>query len=102
MARLPNIHPGEILSEEFLRPLGITPYRLAKDIGVQQSRISQILCGERAVSADTAIRLGRNFGTSAQLWINLQSAFDLEEIERSGSKQYESIKLHTALETSRR
>lgn len=83
MERQNNIHPGEVLLEGFLKPLGITPYRLAKDIGVQQSRVSQILRGERAVTLDTAIRLGRYFNTTPRLWLNLQMAYDLEELERT-------------------
>ncbi len=78
MARLNNIHPGEVLSEEFLIPLGITPYRLAQAIGVQQSRIGQIIAGTRGISADTAIRLGRYFSVTPQFWLNLQTMYDLE------------------------
>lgn len=71
------IHPGEILLEEFLRPMGISQYRLAKDISVPQRRISEIVQGKRSVTADTALRLGRYFGMEAQFWLNLQSRFDL-------------------------
>ncbi|MFZ2209829.1 MAG: HigA family addiction module antitoxin [Porticoccaceae bacterium] len=71
------IHPGEILLEEFLRPLGISQYRLAKDISVPQRRISEITQGKRSVTADTALRLGRYFGMEAQFWLNLQSRYDL-------------------------
>ena len=81
MARLRNIHPGEVLREEFLEPLNITPYRLAKDIGVQQTRIEQILDGKRSITVDTAIRLGRYFHVSPQFWLNLQQMYDLEEAE---------------------
>jgi addiction module HigA family antidote len=91
MDRLPNIHPGEVLDEEFLKPLGITPYRLAKDIGVQQTRVSQILRGERAITADTALRLAKYFGTSPQLWMNLQSRFDLERLNDSDGTPYAQI-----------
>ncbi len=69
--RLSNIHPGEILQLEFLEPLNITPYRLSKDIGVTQTRISEILSGKRSITADTALRLSRYFGNSAQFWLNL-------------------------------
>ena len=79
MERLRNIHPGEILREEFLTPLQITPYRLAKEIGVTATRIKEILDGKRAVTADTAIRLSRYFQTTAHFWLNLQDAYDLEE-----------------------
>jgi len=76
--KLPNIHPGEVLQEEFLLPLGITAYRMAKDIGIPQTRISRILRGERRMTADTALRLSRYFGNSARFWLGLQNDFDLE------------------------
>lgn len=75
------IHPGEILLEEFLRPLDISQYRLAKDISVPQRRISEIVQGKRAITADTALRLGRYFGMEAQFWLNLQSRYDLLQAE---------------------
>jgi addiction module HigA family antidote len=78
-AKLPNIHPGTVLQEEFLQPMGITAYRLAKDIGIPQTRVSQIIKGERRVTADTALRLSRYFGNSAKFWLGLQDDFDLEE-----------------------
>ena len=74
----PPIHPGEILVEEFLEPLGISQYRLAKDIGVTPRRINEIVHGRRAISADTALRLGHFFGMEAQFWMNLQSRYDME------------------------
>ena len=74
----PPIHPGEILLEEFLKPMGISQYRLSKDISVDPRRINEIVHGQRSISADTALRLGRFFGTSARLWMNLQSHYDLE------------------------
>lgn len=89
--RLPNIHPGEILLEEFLKPLNITPYRLAKDIGVPQTRIEGILDGKRSVTPDTALRLARYFGSSAGLWLNLQAHYDLEEARRAKPEAYEHI-----------
>ena len=76
--RLAAIHPGEILSEEFMKPRGITQYRVAKDIHVSPRRINEIVHGTRAVSADTALRLGRYFGVAPQFWLNLQSRYDLE------------------------
>ena len=79
--KLPPIHPGEILMEEFLKPMGISQYRLAKDISVPPRRINEIVHGKRAVSADTALRLGRFFGISPQFWLNLQTRFDLEITE---------------------
>ena len=76
--RLPPIHPGEILLEEFLKPMGISQYRLAKDISVPARRINEIVHGQRAISPDTALRLSRYFGLSERFWINLQSRYDLE------------------------
>ena len=76
---LPPIHPGEILMEEFLLPLGVSQYRLAKDICVPPRRINEIVHGKRAISADTALRLSRYFGMSDRFWINLQSRYDIEK-----------------------
>ena len=76
--QIPPIHPGEILLEEFLLPMGISQYRLAKEIAVPQRRISEIVAGNRGISADTALRLAAFFGTDAQSWINLQSRYDTE------------------------
>ena len=76
--RLPPIHPGEILLEEFLKPMGISQYRLAKDISVPARRINEIVHGTRAVSPDTALRLSRYFGLSERFWINLQARYNLE------------------------
>src|SRR3989338_7569577 len=83
--KIPPIHPGEILMEEFLEPFAISQYRLAKDIDVAPRRINEIIHGERAISADTALRLGKYFRTSPQFWLNLQSHFDLavQEVELS-------------------
>jgi addiction module HigA family antidote len=78
---LDPIHPGEILLEEFLKPLGLSQYRLAKGISVSPRRINEIVHGKRAVTADTALRLSRFFGTSDRFWLNLQTRFDLE-VER--------------------
>jgi addiction module HigA family antidote len=74
----PPIHPGEILLEEFLEPLGVSQYRLAKDISVPPRRVNEIVHGKRAISADTALRLSRYFGTSERFWMNLQTRYDLE------------------------
>lgn len=79
METLVNVHPGEILLEEFLKPMNITAYKLSKDIGIPQTRTSAILKGERGVSADTALRLSRYFGTSPKFWLGLQDDYDLEE-----------------------
>src|SRR5438876_9979450 len=85
--KLPPIHPGEVLQEEFLMPLGISQYRLAKDTSVPPRRINEIIQGSRAISADTALRLARYFGTSERFWLNLQMHFDLErEKERLGCR----------------
>ena len=79
--KLPPIHPGEILMEEFLEPMGLSQYRLARDISVPPRRINEIVHGKRSISADTALRLGRFFGMSPQFWLNLQTRFDLEVTE---------------------
>ncbi len=75
---LPPIHPGEILIEEYLKPMGISQYRLAKDISVDPRRVNEIVHGQRSITADTALRLARYFGTSERFWLNLQSRYDLE------------------------
>lgn len=79
MNKLPNIHPGEILNEEFLQPLEISAYRLSKDTEIPQTRISQIIKGKRRVTADTALRLSSYLGTSAKFWLGLQDDYDIEE-----------------------
>lgn len=91
MAQLANVHPGEVLKEEFLVPMGISQYRLAKEIGVPESRISAICHGKRAVGADTAARLARFFGTAAAFWLGLQGDYDTEEVERNLSTELEKI-----------
>ena len=78
MAKLKPVHPGEILLEEFLTPLGVSQYRLAADTSVPARRINEIVLGKRGISADTALRLGHYFGTTPQFWMNLQARFDLE------------------------
>ena len=80
--RLPNIHPGEVLLEEFLKPLSLSQNRLARDLGVPPRRINEVVLGKRAVTADTALRLARYFGTSEKFWLGLQADFDLEEVRR--------------------
>ena len=79
--KLPPIHPGEILMEEFLEPMGISQYRLAKDMRVPPRRINEIVHGKRSITADTALRLGRFFSMSPQFWLNLQTRYDLEVTE---------------------
>jgi addiction module HigA family antidote len=79
--RLPPVHPGEVLLEDFMKPLGLSQYRLAQELNVPALRISQIVHGKRAVTADTALRLARYFGTSANVWMRLQARYDLEVAE---------------------
>jgi addiction module HigA family antidote len=79
MEKLKNVHPGEVLQLEFLNELGITAYRIAKDTGIPQTRISAIIHGRRGVTADTALRLSKYFGNSPKFWLNLQDDYDLEE-----------------------
>jgi addiction module HigA family antidote len=91
------IHPGEILLEEFLRPMEISQYRLAKDISVPQRRISEITQGKRSITADTALRLGRYFGMEAQFWLNLQSRYDLIRAEDKLDKRLDKeVRPHAA------
>jgi len=95
--RLQPIHPGEILREEFLEPMGISQYRLAKDISVDPRRINAIIQGKRAVTADTALRLARYFDTSERFWLNLQAQYDLEvERDELGSRLEKEVKKFTA------
>jgi addiction module HigA family antidote len=89
--KMPPIHPGEILMEEFLHPLKITQYRLAKDISVPPRRINEIIHGKRAISADTALRLSHYFGTSERFWLNMQSRYDLEKEKDALGDQLASI-----------
>lgn len=79
MKRLRNIHPGEVLLEEFLKPMSVSAYKLSKDTGIPQSRLSAIIKGKRSVTADTALRLSKYFGVSAKFWLGLQDDFDIEE-----------------------
>lgn len=88
---LGDIRPGEVLREDFLVPMNLTAYRLSKSIGVPQTRIAEILKGERSITADTAHRLARFFGTSAQLWLNLQNHYDLEKAAAQNRAEYERI-----------
>ena len=86
-----NIHPGEILEVEFMKPLGVSAYRLAKSIGVQQTRISLIIKGKRGISADTAIRFSRLFGTSPEFWMNLQREYDLRKAKAELKETIDNI-----------
>lgn len=92
MERLPNIHPGEILNEEFLLPMKITPYRLAKDTGIPQTRVSQIIKGHRRITADTAIRLSRFFGNSVKFWLGIQDDYDIRTTLDEKKEEFENIK----------
>ena len=95
--KLPPVHPGEILLEEFLSPLGVSQYRLAKETSVPARRINEIVRGSRSISADTALRLARYFGTSERFWLNLQARYDLEvEKDRLGDRLRREVKVHQA------
>jgi len=96
MERLPNIHPGEVLKEEFLDPMGISAYRLAKDISIPQTRVADIVHGRRRVTADTALRLGKYFGVSARFWLGLQDDYDLEEEMDQKGEEIEQIATHAS------
>ena len=92
MKKLKNIHPGEILLEEFLNPLNISAYRLSKEISIPQTRISEIIKGNRRITADTALRLSIFFGNSAKFWLGLQDDFDIEDEKRRKQKDLNLIK----------
>ena len=92
MENLRNIHPGEVLKEEFLVPLGITAYRLSKEALILQTRVSEILKGNRRITADTALRLSKYLGTSAKFWLGLQDDYDLEEESISKKQSFKNIK----------
>ncbi|XDD49137.1 HigA family addiction module antitoxin [Leptospira sp. WS92.C1] len=91
MKRIPNIHPGSVLEEEFLVPLEISAYRLAKETNIPQTRISQIIKKKRSITADTAIRFSKFFGTTPQFWLGLQNDYDLEEEMLKKKKEFGAI-----------
>jgi addiction module HigA family antidote len=91
MKKLPNIHPGEVLLEEFLKPLDISQNKLARAMGVPPRRINEIVHGKRAVTADTAIRLARALGTSEQFWMGLQADYDLEEARKAAQNEFKKV-----------
>lgn len=93
MEKPANIHPGKILSEEFLKPLGITAYRLSKDTEIPQTRISQILKGNRRITADTAMRLSSYFGNTPKFWLGLQDDYDIEEEKNVNSEIFNRIRM---------
>jgi addiction module HigA family antidote len=92
MEKLENVHPGEILLYEFLKPLDISAYRLSKDLSIPQTRISEIVKGRRRITADTALRLSKYFGNSAKFWLGLQDDFDIEEGKEQKKNELNSIK----------
>ncbi|MFC5626452.1 HigA family addiction module antitoxin [Algoriphagus winogradskyi] len=92
MEKLANIHPGEVLNLEFLEPLNITAYRLSKDLNIPQTRISEIIKGNRRITADTALRLSKYFGNSAKFWLGLQNDYDIEEEGLQKEKDLNNIK----------
>jgi addiction module HigA family antidote len=92
MKKLPNIHPGQVLKEEFLLPLNLSAYKLSKDLGIPQTRTSEILKGNRRITADTALRLSQYFGTTAKFWLGLQDDYDIEEEKSIKSKELKAIK----------
>jgi addiction module HigA family antidote len=97
--KLPPIHPGEILMEEFLKPMEISQYRLAKDISVPPRRINEIVHGKRAITPDTALRLSRYFGLSERFWINMQARYDLEiEKDRLQDRLAQEVKVYAAVQ----
>ena len=93
-----NIHPGEILRLEFLEPMAITPYRLSKDINVAQTRIGEILSEKRGITADTALRLSKYFGNSAQFWLNLKTQYDLRQAQEENKDLYSHIPVASMLQ----
>ena len=98
MKKLPPVHPGEVLLEDFMKPLGLSQYRLAADMGVAPLRISQIVRGQRAITADSALRLARYFGTSPGIWLRLQAQYDLEiAAARSGKQIERQVKVHPSV-----
>jgi addiction module HigA family antidote len=88
---LKSIHPGEVLKEEFLGPMGISVYRLSKETGLSETRVSQIIKGNRSITAETAVKLGKFFGVPAEFWMNLQAFYDIEEAQKRHKKEIESI-----------
>ena len=92
MEKLKNIHPGEVLLEEFLKPLEVSAYRLSKETLIPQTRVSEIIKGRRRITADTALRFSKFFGTSTKFWLGIQDDYDIEEVESNKADEFESIK----------
>jgi len=99
MRHLKNIHPGEVLQEEFLGPMGISVYRIAKETGLSPTRLGQIIKGSRGITAETAIKIGRFLNTGPEFWMNLQSLYDIEEAQRRYIKEVKAI--HPYAQTDR-
>ena len=95
MRHLKNIHPGEVLQEEFLGPMGISAYRLAKETGLSQTRLGQIIRGQRNITAETAIKIGRFLDTGPEFWMNLQALYDIEEAEKRHGREVKAIHPHS-------
>jgi antitoxin HigA-1 len=95
MRHLKNIHPGEVLQEEFLAPMGISVYRIAKETGLSPTRLGQIIKGTRGITAETAIKIGRFLNTGPEFWMNLQSLYDIEEAKRRYTKEVKAIHPYT-------
>jgi len=100
MTHLKNIHPGEVLLEEFLRPMGISVYRLAKETGLSQTRLGQITRGERNITAETAVKIGRFLNTGPEFWMNLQALYDIEEAERRHAREVKAIHPYSPASTA--
>ena len=96
MAKLPNVHPGEVLLEEFLKPMQISQNKIARDICVPPRRINEIVHGKRAITADTALRLSKYFGVSESFWMGLQADYDLEEARKELGRKLERVRPHAA------
>jgi addiction module HigA family antidote len=96
MAKLPNVHPGEILLEEFLKPMGISQNKIAREISVPPRRINEIVQGKRAITADTALRLSKYFGVSESFWMGLQADYDLEEARKELGRKLDRVRPHAA------
>ena len=100
MKKLPNIHPGEVLDEEFLKPLQLTAYRLAKETNIPQTRISEIIKRKRRITADTALRFSKFFNVSAEFWLGLQNDYDLEEEKKLLSKELKKIHVYEEIKST--
>jgi addiction module HigA family antidote len=96
MAKLPNVHPGEVLLEEFLKPMQISQNKIARDIGVPPRRINEIVHGKRAITANTALRLSKYFAVSESFWMGLQADYDLEEARKELGRKLERVRPHAA------